>query len=215
MNHKEKFLHHKELNLGCSVTIRIGANSFIRFVVYGSQYLKIVTFFCSGMVVKWVARKNWRIQLIWNTISESWIKPSGPHCGQRVTHVWFTSIQAGNTACNYRTHYHLVLSHKTNQNQGICYVTKTFVTRNKFPLVKVARNTKKVGQAWITPLWINPCCTKRGGHSLVFLTFKISKLSVFLEEFQVMNVSLAANLQENQWLTTRIIKWRPNLAFQE
>jgi len=27
--------------------------------------------------------------------------------------IWFTSIQAGNTACNYRTHYHLVLSHKT------------------------------------------------------------------------------------------------------
>jgi len=27
--------------------------------------------------------------------------------------IWFTSIQAGNTACNYRTHYHLVLSHIT------------------------------------------------------------------------------------------------------
>jgi len=23
--------------------------------------------------------------------------------------IWFTSIQAGNTASNYRTHYHLVL----------------------------------------------------------------------------------------------------------
>jgi len=47
-----------------------------------------------------------------------------------------------------------VLSHKTDQNQGICYVTtaycyvtKSFVARNKFPHVKVARNTKKVGQA--------------------------------------------------------------------
>jgi len=27
--------------------------------------------------------------------------------------IWFTSIQAGNSAYNYRTHYHLVLSHKT------------------------------------------------------------------------------------------------------
>jgi len=50
-----------------------------------------------------------------------------------------------------------VLSHKTYQNQGIyyvtiayCYVTKTFVARNKFPHVKVARDTKKVGQAWCT-----------------------------------------------------------------
>ena len=69
--------------------------------------------------------------------------------------MWFTSIQAGNTAYNYRTHYHLVLSHETYQNRGICYVTiaycyvtKMFVARNKFPHVKVARNTKKVGQAW-------------------------------------------------------------------
>ena len=52
-------------------------------------------------------------------------------------------------------HYHLVSSHKTYQNQGICYVTiaccyltKTYVALNKFPRVKVARNTKKVGQAW-------------------------------------------------------------------
>ena len=63
-------------------------------------------------------------------------------------------IQAGSTACNCRTHYHLVLSHKTYQNQWIYYVRiayfyiiKTFVARNKFPHVKVARNTKKVGQA--------------------------------------------------------------------
>jgi len=42
-----------------------------------------------------------------------------------------------------------VLSHRTYQNKGICYVTKTFVARNKFPHVKVARNTKKVGQACI------------------------------------------------------------------
>ena len=69
--------------------------------------------------------------------------------------VWFTSIQAGNTACNCGTHCHLVLSHKAYQNQGICYftivycyVTKAFVARNKFPHVKVARNTTKVGQAW-------------------------------------------------------------------
>jgi len=55
-----------------------------------------------------------------------------------------------------RTHYHFVLSHKTYQNQGICYatianychITKTFVARSKFPHVKVARNTKNVGQAW-------------------------------------------------------------------
>jgi len=37
--------------------------------------------------------------------------------------IWFTPMRAGNTKCNYRTHYHLVLSHKTDQNQGICYVT--------------------------------------------------------------------------------------------
>jgi len=37
MNHKEYFLHRKELNLGCSVTIRNDAKSCIRFVVYGSQ----------------------------------------------------------------------------------------------------------------------------------------------------------------------------------
>jgi len=48
MNHKEKFLHHKELNLGCSVTIRIGANSFIRFVVYGSQVFKNCYIFLFG-----------------------------------------------------------------------------------------------------------------------------------------------------------------------
>jgi len=47
--------------------------------------------------------------------------------------------------------YHLMLSHKTYKNQGICYVTKTFVARNKFPYVKVARNTKKVGQACHRP----------------------------------------------------------------
>jgi len=63
-----------------------------------------------------------------------------------------TSIQAANTACNYRTH--LLLSHYTYQNEGICYVkiaycyvTKTFVARNKYPHVKVVRNTKKIGQA--------------------------------------------------------------------
>jgi len=50
-----------------------------------------------------------------------------------------------------------VLSHKTYQNQGIChvtiaycYATKTCVAHNKFPHVNVARNTKKVGQAWST-----------------------------------------------------------------
>jgi len=37
INHKENFLHHKELNLGCSVTIRNGAKSCICFVAYGSQ----------------------------------------------------------------------------------------------------------------------------------------------------------------------------------
>jgi len=78
-------------------------------------------------------------------------------------------MQAGNTACNYRTRYRLVLSHKTYQNQGIsdftiayCYVSKTFVARNKFPHVKVARNTKKVGQACPNPsslsaLYVPPC----------------------------------------------------------
>jgi len=55
--------------------------------------------------------------------------------------------------------YHLVLSHKTYQNQGICYftiaycyVTKTFVAHKKCPHVKVARNTKKVGQTCHRPL---------------------------------------------------------------
>jgi len=70
--------------------------------------------------------------------------------------IWFTSIQAGNTARNYRSHNHFMLSRKTYQNQAICYitmayryVTRTFVARNKFAhvIVKVARNTKKVGQA--------------------------------------------------------------------
>jgi len=42
-----------------------------------------------------------------------------------------------------------VLSHKTYQNRGICYVTKTFVACNKFPHVKVTRNTKKVVQAFL------------------------------------------------------------------
>jgi len=41
---------------------------------------------------------------------------------------WFRlhpyELASGNTAWNYRTHYYLVLSHKTYQNQGICYVTK-------------------------------------------------------------------------------------------
>ena len=48
------------------------------------------------------------------------------------------------------------IKHKTYQNKGICYVTiaycyvtKTFVARNKFPHVKVARNTKKVGRVCI------------------------------------------------------------------
>jgi len=40
-----------------------------------------------------------------------------------------------------------MLSRKMYQNQRICYVTKTFVARNKFLHVKVSRNTKKVGQA--------------------------------------------------------------------
>ena len=72
---------------------------------------------------------------------------------------WFKSIQAGNTVCNYRTH-HLVLSHKTYQNKWICYVTiaycyvtKNVCGRNKFPHVKVACNTKKVGQAWCKVQW--------------------------------------------------------------
>jgi len=47
-----------------------------------------------------------------------------------------------------------LLSHYTYQNEGICYVkiaycyvTKTFVARNKYPHMKVVRNTKKIGQA--------------------------------------------------------------------
>ena len=54
-------------------------------------------------------------------------------------------------------YYHVVLSHKNYQNQGICYVTiaycyvtKAFVARTKYPPVKVACNTKQVGQAWPT-----------------------------------------------------------------
>jgi len=49
--------------------------------------------------------------------------------------------------------YHLVLSHKTYQNQGIsyviiayCYVTKTFVARNKYHHVNVAHNVKRLGR---------------------------------------------------------------------
>jgi len=34
--------------------------------------------------------------------------------------------------------------------KGFVTSQKTFVTCNKFPHVKVARNTKKVGQAWFT-----------------------------------------------------------------
>ena len=51
--------------------------------------------------------------------------------------IWFTSIQAGNTACNYRTHYHLVLLHKTNQNQGICYVkiAYCYVAKRLWPAI--------------------------------------------------------------------------------
>jgi len=40
--------------------------------------------------------------------------------------IWFTSIQAGNTVYKYRTHYDLALSHKTDQNQRICYVAKAY-----------------------------------------------------------------------------------------
>jgi len=83
MNYKESFLHCKELNPGCSMTIRNGAKSFICFVVCGSQvfencYISLFVNDCemSGM-------KNWRIQFIWNTISESCMKSSGP----RVAHV--------------------------------------------------------------------------------------------------------------------------------
>jgi len=39
--------------------------------------------------------------------------------------MWFTSIQAGNTACNYKTHYHLVLLHKTYQIKG--FVTSQYL----------------------------------------------------------------------------------------
>ena len=73
---------------------------------------------------------------------------------------WRPCMQAGNTVCNYGTHYHLVLSHKTHRKQGICYVTiancyitKTFAAGNKYPDVKVTRGTKKVGQACSTQ-----CC---------------------------------------------------------
>jgi len=41
-------------------------------------------------------------------------------------------MQAGNTAYNYRAHYHLVLSHKTNQNQGLSYdtIACSYITKN-------------------------------------------------------------------------------------
>jgi len=44
LNHKEKFLHHKELDLCCGVTITKGAKICIRFVVYGahSQVIKML-----------------------------------------------------------------------------------------------------------------------------------------------------------------------------
>ena len=35
-----KVLNHKELSLGCSVTVINGAKIYIRFVVYGSQVIK-------------------------------------------------------------------------------------------------------------------------------------------------------------------------------
>ena len=84
MNHKEKFLHHKGLNLGCSMTIRNGAKSCIRFVVNGCQVFKncYISLFVNDCEMS--GTKNWRIQFIWNTISESWIKPSGP----QVAHVY-------------------------------------------------------------------------------------------------------------------------------
>jgi len=69
--------------------------------------------------------------------------------------MWFTSIQAGNTACNYTADYHHVLLHKLikikdllRQN-SLLLRHKTFVARNRFPHVKVACKTKKVGQAWV------------------------------------------------------------------
>jgi len=86
MNHKENFLHHKELNLGCSVTIRNGAKSCFCFLVYGSQVFnnRCISLFVNDGEMS--GTKNW-IQFIWNTISGSWIKPSGP----RVAHVWSNS----------------------------------------------------------------------------------------------------------------------------
>jgi len=41
------------------------------------------------------------------------------------------------TLCNYRTHYDLVLSHKTYQNQGICYITIAYyyVTKTLWPAI--------------------------------------------------------------------------------
>ena len=83
-----------------------------------------------------------------------------------IFYVWFTSIQAGNMACNYRTHYHLVLLHKFIKITGFVTSQKTFVTRNKFPLVKEARNARKVEHTWCRALlahlgcwqlWVNVC----------------------------------------------------------
>jgi len=69
--------------------------------------------------------KNWRIQFIWNTISGSWIKPSGPHqTTRRAAHVCFTR------KCSAKRCYRKIstkwlcikLCLSRNRNQGILQV---------------------------------------------------------------------------------------------
>jgi len=97
---QRKILHHKELNLGCSVTITNGPNIYICFVVYGSQVIKTCysSFFvnfkgckplikCKSlwqMIVKWVAPKveeyNW-FEI--PTKPPRTKQPGRTHCGPR------------------------------------------------------------------------------------------------------------------------------------
>ena len=61
--------------------------------------------------------------------------PKNPYRRYFSLRVATVGTTAGNTACNYRTPYHLVLSHKTYQNQRICYVTIAYcyVTKRSCP----------------------------------------------------------------------------------
>jgi len=59
MNHKEKYLHHKELDLGCSVIITNGGSvtNYKLFVNFKGCKSLIKCKSLWQMIVKWVARK--------------------------------------------------------------------------------------------------------------------------------------------------------------